>query len=203
MDDHTAVEHVEKPLHFKIAIGHLRSVSLGGLDLAAVVLRLEKLLPHDGRRLRAAAGKRRLLLGVGAVGHFHAGENPAVGGVVEKIVDRLRPAKLGVDRLSTEQVAGARHDVERGEPAGPALAEAGVADIDRVENPHVGLHGAAGVAAPASAHVAVGVDQARHDHLAGCVDPLGVGRNRRGRRGADGGDFSVGHHHHSGRDRGS
>ena len=100
-----------------------------------------------------------------------------------------------------EQVAGARHDVERGEPAGPALAEAGVADIDRVENPHVGLHGAAGVAAPASAHVTVGVDQARHDHLAGCVDPLGVGRDRRGRRGADGGDFPVGHHHHAGRDR--
>jgi len=42
----------------------------------------------------------------------------------------------------------------------------------------------------------------RHDHLAGCVDPLGVGRDRRGRRGADGGDFPVGDHHHAGRDRG-
>src|SRR5207249_1414719 len=112
---------------------------------------------------------------VGAVGHLHPTGVATVGVAIGEIIDRVALAELEVDRLPAEQVTGAGHDVDRRDPAGAGLCDAGVAHVDRIAHAHVGLNGGRPVTACRTSDVTVRVHQTGHDHLARAIVPLGVG----------------------------
>jgi hypothetical protein len=93
----------------------------------------------------------------------------------QEIINRAAVAVLEVQRLAADQVAGAGHDIDGGDAAGLGLLNRGVADVDRIEHAGVRMNRTGAVAAAAGADVAVGVDQPRHEDLAGDVADLGAG----------------------------
>jgi hypothetical protein len=85
-------------------------------------------------------------------------------------------AQLHVRRLPAHQQAGPRHDVDRGQPARPRLADAVIARVQRIQDAARRRAAGAAVAAVAAADVRVRVHQPRHDDLARHVADLGARR---------------------------
>ena len=115
---------------------------------------------------------------VGAVGHLQAAGDASIRQRDEEVVDGAALPQLQVERLAAQQVARAGHDVGRRDAAGLRALDAGGPDVDRVEHAHIGLNRRRAVAAGGAGDVAVRIDQARHDRLAGqsCVSaPAGTG----------------------------
>ena len=200
LHDALAVEHLDEFLQGEVAGRHFFRVAVGAPDFFPVFLRLDVLLADERGGLGAGAGERGAADGVGAVGHLEAAGVGAVGELDQQAVDGGGGAELEVEGLAADEVAGAGHDVDRGEAAGPGLLEGRIAGVDRVEHPGVRLEGAGAVAAAARPDVAVGIDQAGHQHPAGGVNDLGVGGDGHLADGAEGDDLPVLDDEHAGGD---
>ena len=138
VNDATSLETFDERFQFEVAGRTFRDVRIGELPL--IFAGRGELLSNNRRRLAPRAGERRIALGVGAVGHLQADKRVPGGIALEQFLNRVDPAELDVDRLPGDEEPGAGHDVERCQAAGAGLAEPGVAGVDRVEDPHVGLH---------------------------------------------------------------
>ena len=194
LDDAFAVEHVDEHLHREVTRGEFLGVALGALDLGLVFLGLDELVADERGGLGAGAGEvAGAAHGVGAVGHLEAAGGGAVGELDEQVVDDAAVAQLQVEGLAADEMAGAGHDVDGGEAAGLRLLDGVVLHVDGIEHAHVGLDGVGAVGPGAAADVAVRVDEAGHEDLAGDVDALDVGREADGGRIADGDDLAVLH----------
>lgn len=117
-----------------------------------------------------------------------------------EIVDGAGLAEFEIKRLTADEMAGAGHDVDARDAAGAGFLEGGVADIERVEHAGIGLDRAGAIAARAGADVAVGIDEAGHEHLAGDVVNLGAGGDGHFADFADGEDFAALDNEHAVRD---
>src|SRR5439155_14715610 len=136
-------------------------------------------------------GERGLLavlavpLGVLAVGHLQPAEDHRPVGQPAGDAHLLDgpAAELDVERLAADDVAGAGHDVGRGDAAGDGHADAGVVGEDGVDGPAAALDRPAplvGVRAARprpDADVRVGVHQPGDDDGPGEVADLGAGRH--------------------------
>jgi hypothetical protein len=80
LDDALPIQHLDQLLKREVARRQLVGVALGALDFLPVFLRFHERLAQQGGGLPARAGKRRGADRIGAVGHFHAAGNRAVGG---------------------------------------------------------------------------------------------------------------------------
>ncbi len=200
LDDAFAVEYLDQLLESEIAWRQLVGVALGAGDLVAVFLGLDILFADERGGLGAGAGERRGLDGIGAVGHLESAGIGAVGELNEQVVDGTGLAEFQIERLAADEMAGAGHDIDGGDAAGAGLLDGGITDIERIEHAGVGLDRAGAVAARARADVAVRIDQAGHEHLAGGVMDFGAGGNGHLADFADGEDFSSLDDEHTMRD---
>jgi hypothetical protein len=149
---------------------------------------------HSGERRLAATA---IALGILAVGHFEAAEGVRILDL--HFFDRVA-AQLDVERLAADGIAGARHDVGRGDPAGDGHLDAGIGGLDGVESAQPRLNRTRHFVAVdigrdrrsrPEADVRMRINEAGNDHCLGQVDDRRAARNGNGLLFARGDDFAV------------
>ena len=128
VDDAFAVEHFDEGLLAEIAGGAFADVVTGGGDLIAVGCGVDEELAHDGGGfVRGCPARGRCRASLVPLAIFM----PPIGrpSASRMNISSMVPAGRGfdVDGLAAVEVAGAGHDVERGESAGEGAFESGVA----------------------------------------------------------------------------
>ncbi len=170
VDDPRAIEHLSERLHLQVPSRQRGGVAPRNLLLLPVLLRPYEEGADEGGGARPGAGEGRGALRVGPVGHLHpAADVPGEVIAQHQLVDGAGIPQLQVHGLAAHEVARPGHDVRHRHPAGLGALDPVIPGIDGVEDPHGRVQGTAPIPAIAASDVAVGVHQARHDHLAGYI----------------------------------
>ena len=166
MVDHTGpVQDLQQSFHPQVACGSL-ILTLCLLGATPVVLRLEKLLPHQRRRPGSCTRKRRRTTRVRPVGHLHAARDLSVRAIDSELIDCRAVPKFQIDGLTAQQMTRARHHVRGRDPPGLRFLQPRVTNVDRVEDTNIRMEGAAVVASLWAPDMAVRINETRHDRLA-------------------------------------
>jgi hypothetical protein len=183
-----ALEHLDERLHAEVTRRPFVRLIPGGRRLLPVGLRLDEEVSRHRGRAGAGAGERASLRSerIRAVGHLEAAGDAPVVERDEQAVDGRPAAQLQVERLPAHEVTRAGHHVHGRDAPRERTSHARAARIERVEQASVGMERRRPVSSRSTADMTVRVDEARHDGLAGRVDPRGAGGNLH--RGTDRGD---------------
>ena len=181
----------------QVARWHLGGIALGPIDLFLIFPRADVLGSHQRRGLATGAREGRVTHRVRPIGHLESSQWMAVRVSIKQSVDGLRStvkeSQLDVDRLSADEMARPRHDVQRRQAAGQCSPKSRVADIQRFIDTDTRLDGTAAVGRADAADVTVRAHQARHDGAALTIDDVGTLGNVQLVGRADGRDLAAFH----------
>ena len=179
VNDAFTIENVGEGFESEVAIEGFVGIVLGEVlgALFLVSLGVEETLANEGGGLAAGAGEGGVADGVGAVGHLDAAGEGAVGEFDGEVLHGVSVTEFEVERLTGHEVAGTGHEVDGGDASGAGFGDAGVTDVDGVEDADFGLDGRGTIGSGDLADVGVGADDTWDNGLSGAVNFLGIGRD--------------------------